>query len=80
MGPNPSSTTRSGLPSDDKTIPDGMFPMLGIVGKADSTPQGRRQLHPSILQFPGAFPGVEFLNLSHIGKHSKITPFPADFD
>jgi len=24
--------------------------------------------------FPGAFPGVEFLNLSHVGTHSKITP------
>jgi hypothetical protein len=27
-----------------------------------------------ILRFPGAFPGVEILNLSHVGTHSKITP------
>jgi hypothetical protein len=27
-----------------------------------------------ILRFPGAFPGVEFLNLSHVATHSKIIP------
>lgn len=38
-------------------------------------PHNSTIIQSEILRFPGAFPGVEILNLSHNRKAGKITPF-----